>query len=310
MSEELEKMNDVDKMKALQLQIKARKIVLNQSLSDNKVLQQGSSINGKYAPYSAKQLKDNLLQAIMFSEMPSEERASKIIEKVSLKGEEERRTELEGLKAILREKAEKAFKASKKSAERNQQSSRKKGKKPKLFGKRIKHKWDDGWYEGKVVKVYGDDEYATDCEFRVEYDDFPDEYEVNLMEDWKNNWVVFCKAKEKSVVDEGKHGGESRPVLVGKHIVHEYSDRCLQGKVLCVVGDDAFDTDCEFEVQYEGKDEKISVRLMEDWKKNKVKIVDMEGEDEQRQGKNRKFNQKKKKGTDKKRKKVLEKECD
>lgn len=43
MSEELEKINDVNKMKALQLQIKAREIVLNQSLSDNKVLQQGSS---------------------------------------------------------------------------------------------------------------------------------------------------------------------------------------------------------------------------------------------------------------------------
>ena len=129
------KLFDVDRMKALQLHIKARKIVPNQSLSDNKVLQQGSSINGKYAPYSAKQLKDNLIQAIMFSEMPSEERASKIIEKVSLKGEEERRTELEGLKAILRERAEKAFKASKKSAERNQQSSRKKEKKPKLLVK-------------------------------------------------------------------------------------------------------------------------------------------------------------------------------
>ena len=70
MSEELEKINDVDKMKAIQLQIKARKIVLNQSLSDNKVLQQGSSNNGKYAPYSAKQLKEKLLQAIIFSEMP------------------------------------------------------------------------------------------------------------------------------------------------------------------------------------------------------------------------------------------------
>ncbi len=112
----------------------------------------------------------------------------------------------------------------------------------------------------------------------------------------------MAKAKEKSVVDEGKHGGECRPVFVGKHIVHEYLDSCSQDKVLCVVGDDAFDTDCEFEVQYEGEHDKISVELIEDWKKIKAKIIDREDKDEQRQGKKKKSNQKKKRGNDKKKK--------
>ncbi len=68
--------------------------------------------------------------------------------------------------------------------------------------------------------------------------------------------------------------------FVGKHIVHEFLDSCSQDKVLCVVRDDVFDTDYEFKVQYEGEYDKISVRLIEDWKKIKVKIIDREDKGE------------------------------
>ena len=62
------------------------------------------------------------------------------------------------------------------------------------------------------MKVYGDDEYSVDWEFGVKYDDFPEEYEVDLMEDWEKDWVVICKGgqetkeKGKEVVEKSVEG--------------------------------------------------------------------------------------------------------
>ena len=131
---------------------------------------------------------------IYFAEKSAEERASDVIEKLILRPEEERKAQLEDAKNIIRKKAGEF-------QERDQHVGASEGttkkKKPKLFGRRIRHKWDDGWHDATVIKVYGDDEYSTDCEFGVEYVGFPGEYEVNLIEDWKSNWVVVCGAANK-----------------------------------------------------------------------------------------------------------------
>ena len=57
-----------------------------------------------------------------------------------------------------------------------------------------------------MIAVYGEDEYAIDCESGVKYNGFPDKYEVNLIEKWENNWVVVCGSarKKKSLKRERK----------------------------------------------------------------------------------------------------------
>ena len=223
LEEELSKINEADVIKVLQLQIKARRVILNQSVPDPKILRQGKTFDGKYVLHKEPQLKENLSKAISFSEISTEERAAQLAKKFVARPEEDRLKMLKEAKVLLQKKAEKcADQNVSKRAGKSEVSCTKK-KRPKLFGKRIKHKWDDGWYLGTVVKVYGDDEYAVDCEFGVKYDDFPEEYEVDLMEDWENDWVVICKGGqetkgkgkefvEKSVERNGKMAMEDTPV--------------------------------------------------------------------------------------------------
>lgn len=75
---------------------------------------------------------------------------------------------------------------------------------PKLFGKRIKHKWEvdvkEIWYDGTVVAVYDEDEYDIDCHFGVKYYDFEDVFEVKLLEDYKKDWVVVVRAANKEEI--------------------------------------------------------------------------------------------------------------
>ena len=100
-------LKDQEKLKVLQLQIKARKIVLNQSVPDPKILQQGRSIDRKYTAYTVSELKANLLKAIDFSNKSAEDRASVVLQKLVLRPEDERKVQLEEAKSLLKEKVEK-----------------------------------------------------------------------------------------------------------------------------------------------------------------------------------------------------------
>ena len=156
----------------------------------------------------------------------------------------------------------------------------KKQKRPKLFGRCIRHKWDDAWYEGTVIAVYGEDECPIDCEF----DGFPDEYEVNLTEYWKNNWVVVCGSarkkkkseKRKKTVEGEEIGRDQRPLFFGKRISYLWKEGWYKREVTAVFGYNELDTDCEFEMEYDGFEDRNLVELIEDWKEGKVKIIEEE----------------------------------
>ena len=77
---------------------------------------------------------------------------------------------------------------------------------PIFFGKMIKHKMFDEeevkdiWYQGVVIEVLDDDEISDDCEFTLKYEGFDDNYEVKLVEEWKNQCVIILgKADELSL---------------------------------------------------------------------------------------------------------------
>lgn len=122
---------------------------------------------------------------------------------------------------------------------------------------------------GQVVGVLDDDEYSSDCEFQVAYEGDDDFTVVNLVEDWKEGWVQIMsknemKRKEKYI---------ERPELFGKQIRHKWTmsdgkDEWYSGKVVRVLDDDEFSSDCEFQVQYDGyeDEEHTVVKLIEDWK--------------------------------------------
>ena len=103
---ELLDLKDQEKLKVLQLQMKARKIVLNQSVPDSKILQQGCSIDGKYTAYTVSELKANLLKAIDFSNKSAEDRASEVLQEFVLQPENERKVQLEEAESLLKEKVE------------------------------------------------------------------------------------------------------------------------------------------------------------------------------------------------------------
>lgn len=77
-------------------------------------------------------------------------------------------------------------------------AKRPKSGKPKLVGKLIKHKWENAegcvWYDGEVLEAMGD-EYDSDCEFRVKYND--GEFQVKLLSDYKKSRVVVSGIKRK-----------------------------------------------------------------------------------------------------------------
>ena len=123
-----------------------------------------------------------------------------------------------------------------------------------------------------MIAVYGEDEYAIDCEFGVKYDGFPDEYEVNLTEDWENNWVVVCGSarkkkkseKRKKTVEGEEISRDQRPLFFGKRISHLWNEGWYKGEVTAVFGDDELDTYCEFEMEYDGFEDRNLVELIED----------------------------------------------
>ena len=91
MKNELKKLSGPAKLKAVQLQVKARKVVLCQSVPDPKILQQGTTVDGKYTQFGPSELLSNLTKAITFAEKSVEERATDVIEKLILRPEEERK---------------------------------------------------------------------------------------------------------------------------------------------------------------------------------------------------------------------------
>ena len=77
---------------------------------------------------------------------------------------------------------------------------------PIFLGKIIKHKMFDEeevkdiWCQDVVTEVLHDDETSDDCDFTVKYEGFDDNYEVKLVEEWKNQCVIILgKADELSL---------------------------------------------------------------------------------------------------------------
>ena len=68
MKDELKKLSGPAKLKALQLQVKARKVVLGQSVPDPKILQQGTTVDRKYTQFGPSELLSNVSKAITLSD--------------------------------------------------------------------------------------------------------------------------------------------------------------------------------------------------------------------------------------------------
>ena len=180
---------------AIIAQIDFRKAVLDQVPPDRTVGQKGRTVDGKRVEFSCQELKANLKKFIDFQALTAEIRAKTVLSQVEVRPREERREKLEEAKKEIASKQQsKADRIDNSEAERVEP---KKKKYPKLFGKKIKHKWtlDNGkdvWYTGIVTAVLDDDEYDSDCEFKVCYDEYPEEtYDLPLIKDYKRNWVVI-----------------------------------------------------------------------------------------------------------------------
>ena len=187
-------------LEALKLQINFRKAVLEVSVPDKKLLQMGTTIDKKRKEFSVSELKENLGKIIDFCSQ-SPEASVEEMSTISIRSEGERRVLLDDAKRSVMRKIKESTDAA--SAE---EPARKKPKKrfPKLFGKRIMHKWDeDGeevWYEGTVIEVYDEDEYDVDCEFGVKYDNIDGIFEVRLLQDFKRNWLIVVRAANEEEI--------------------------------------------------------------------------------------------------------------
>ena len=171
---------------AIIAQIDFRKAVLGQVPPD-------CTVDGKRVAFSCQELKANLKKFLDFQALTAEIRAKTVLSQVEVRPRKERREKLEEAKKEIASKQQsKADRIDNSEVERVEP---KKKKYPKLFGKKIKHKWtlDNGkdvWYTGIVTAVLDDDEY--DSEFNVCYDEYPEEpYDLPLIKDYKRNWVVI-----------------------------------------------------------------------------------------------------------------------
>ena len=63
---------------------------------------------------------------------------------------------------------------------------------------------------GKVVAVLDKDEYDAECEFRVEYKGFEEDFfDEKLLKDWEKNWVVVISSvksidERNRIIDDDK----------------------------------------------------------------------------------------------------------
>ncbi len=180
-----------EQYEALKVQINFRKVVLEISVPDKKLLQMGTAIDKKRKEFSVSDLKENLEKIIDFSSQSPESRVEEMSATV-IRSERERRVLLDDAKKSVMRKIKESAEGS--SSMQEPAKKKAKNKYPKLFGKRIKHKWEeDGeekWYDGTVLQVYDEDEYDVDCEFGVKYDDIDEVFEVRLLQDFKKNWLM------------------------------------------------------------------------------------------------------------------------
>ena len=49
---------------------------------------------------------------------------------------------------------------------------------------------NDEWYNGKAVSVLDDDKFNDECEFQVEYDEYDECYEIQVVKEWRMNCIV------------------------------------------------------------------------------------------------------------------------
>lgn len=200
--------NEKKKEDAIKCQIRYRKVVLGQTFPDRKLGQMGESDEGgKYVPYSITRLKENLLKIIAFSIKTPEERVRCF--KAEIRKEGERKELLKLAKDDLQNKHSSTRSG---SASSSKGRSNRTKKIPQFFGKTIRHKFEeegkDVWYKGVVVSVLDDDEYATECEFEVIYEESDEKYEAKLVADYKRGWVVCEGRADKEWIKE--HASDSK----------------------------------------------------------------------------------------------------
>ena len=197
MCDNLEKLNNKEKLLALKSQINFRKVVVEQVIPDKKLLQLRSTVDKKRKEFTVTELMDNSEKVIEFSIKTAEERAAEVHWEVSIRPAEERQKQLIDATNAIRDKAEAARQSQQKAAEKPEKPK----KKQTLYGKRIKHKWEvevdgevkDVWYDGTVFQVIEGEEDNVNCQFGVKYDNVPGIFEVELLEDFKSHWVVIVR---------------------------------------------------------------------------------------------------------------------
>ncbi len=183
MHEKLQCKSKKEQKKAVITQIKFRRVVMEQKVSDPKWL--NISSGGK--EHTLETLIDNLSKVMSAPrEIPP---AVPPAEQSVIRAPEER-------KRLIDEAVKRKSTGTNDNAE---QSS--KLKLPDLVGKRIMHKWEDNgaekWCPGKVIKPQGD-KSSVGCKFVVQYEDgiFQD---IPLYEDYNNNDVIiiwYCEINQ------------------------------------------------------------------------------------------------------------------
>ena len=188
--------SETKKEVAIKCQIRYRKVVLGQTFPDRKLGQMGgSNEGGEYVPYGMMRLKENLFKIIAFSSKIPEERVESFNTEIRI--EEERKELLNRAQSHFQSRSEHRANTSGATSSSKGRSKQRK-KIPQFFGKTIHHKFEeegkDVWYKDVVVSVLDDDEYATDCEFEVLYEESDEKYEAKLVEDYRRGWVV-CEGR-------------------------------------------------------------------------------------------------------------------
>ena len=179
---------------AIVSQIDFRKVVLEQVPPDRIIGQKGRTVDGKRVEFSVGELTTNLKTFIEFQAKTAEVRAKAVLSQVEVRPREERHEKLEEPKKEI------TSKQTKNNENENDDVEKKKTKKkkyPKIFGKKVMHKWThqdkDHWHLGVVTAVLDEDEQDSECEFHIQYDsDGPDEtYDLKLLKDYKRSWLVI-----------------------------------------------------------------------------------------------------------------------
>ena len=223
--------SDTKKEVAITCQIRYRNVVLGQTFSNRKLGQMGgSNEGGEYVPYGIMRLKENLFKILAFSSKAPEERVESFNTEIRI--EEERKELLNTAQSHLQSRAEDRGNRSGASSSSKGRSKQRK-KIPQFFGKTIHHTFEeegkDVWYKGVAVTVLDDDEYATDCEFEVLYEESDEKYEAKLVEDYRRGWIV-CEGRvaKEWIREHASNSKENNSVQSNKRKVSKNSDNTPQ----------------------------------------------------------------------------------